>query len=296
MNVLIDPYVFRGFLDGTDPDEHVLATRLEQLVRLFQLGILPVFNDPLWREFQQGVMAPILSMTPSPRIRTPMQFIRQRHRIVVPDSTRVVTAWGFEHMLRGCAPNDARWIDGYAALAAELGVKNERLMLFTSLIPGRNISRHGAGWSQIDVKDRWRLYVGGAGAPGIVHVPCISSVRNVYVPWTSRYDDALPDSAPNGGYHFLPPPGWHRGSTVSFRTVQGKVGWCDTNSACWVPPNTPGLPYHWDVFFKDLRLSPVGVSPANIVRWGAPQSEGYPGSVHHVPQHLKHVVGDGRGD
>ncbi|MBB4770772.1 hypothetical protein FHR57_003320 [Xanthomonas arboricola] len=286
MNVLIDPELlapFRNARHCTEADVAALKESLEQLTRFTtNYDAKVVSTKHLWRILQELYIAPVVDAFNEPAVRTPLQLLRGRLRVVVPDVNRPLLAWGFEQML---SRNDGQdWPSGYASVAAELQAANESVVLFTRYLEGRNVTTHKAAHSILVEKTRWRMHVGAPSLNGIVSVPCVASLRNADVSWTTRFDDALPDTAPSEGAAFQPPFNWHRGYVKPFRVHQSKFAWTDSAGNGWSDPNTPGTSYHWDVHFVVASDSPIGISPANIVRWGAPRKEGIAGGIHHVPR------------
>jgi hypothetical protein len=97
-------------------------------------------------------------------------------------------------------------------------------------------------------------------------------------PWTARFDWRLPGSGSGVLYPFVPPVEWWKGSSVAFRTVSSKHAWVDIDGNGWARPNIPnGAGYHWDVYVN----TQYGQNQINVVEFGAPQSEGMPGQIHH---------------
>jgi hypothetical protein len=287
MNLLIDPLLFKRYIDsGFSGAEQVMLERsLGQLTRIIRdYNASVVFYREEWLAFQHDYVGPVHANASTPSIRTPIGMLRDRVRVLAPDPRDNVHAWGFEQLFRELPTTNVNWSSAMAAAAAQVLRLREPVAVFTPLIEGRNMVRHVVGHSELHEKTRWRVYVRSAGVPGgIGHVPCLSSARNAAIDWTTRFDDALPDTHPSGGYSFQPPSNWHKGDVVAIRTSHSKKCWIDSREQHWADPNTPGSAYHWDVYFQTSAESPIGISPINVVRWGAPASEGTPGAVHHIP-------------
>lgn len=286
MNVLIDPELLAPFRDArhcTETEAAALRRSLEQLTKFtVKYDAKVVSTRHLWQKLQSLYIAPVVAAFNEPAVRTPLQLLRNRLRVVVPNADRRLDAWGFEQMLSRDDGQD--WPSGYASIAAELHAADESVVLFTRYLEGRNVRTHSTGHSILVEKTRWRMHIGAPSLNGITSVPCVASLRNIEVPWTTRFDDRLPDTAPPDGFAFQPPSKWYRGYVKPFRAHQSKHAWTDAVGNGWSDPNTPGTAYHWDVHFVDASGSPIGISPANIVRWGAPGAEGVAGGVHHVPR------------
>jgi hypothetical protein len=158
------------------------------------------------------------------------------------------------------------------------------VILFSSLIDGRNVRYHRPGASELREITRWVLYVQPSGI-GPTQVLCVHHIRNLEIKWTSRFDWRLPASVDGSRYPFCPPAEWWKGSTVSFRTISSKAAWLDARGNGWARPNiNSGAGYHWDVYIRNQAdEEAIGVDQINVVEYGAPATEGSAGFLHHIP-------------
>lgn len=74
-------------------------------------------------------------------------------------------------------------------------------MLFTRHLEGRNVTTHGPAYSILVEKTRWRMHVGAPSLNGIVTVPCVASLRNADVSWTTRCRTQPPRRDPHSSLH-----------------------------------------------------------------------------------------------
>ena len=171
-----------------------------------------------------------------------------------------------EQLLIGCAPH------------------GKETVLITRLFEGRNLEIHAERRCTLREKTRWRLYVHVPEHPPC-HIPCVRSLRNLAVPWTTRFDERLPDT---GRFPFCPPPRWWRRDTQAFRAFESRPAWLDRFGSGWAQPATGG-DNHWDVFIEEPRLlqriwHKGKEGPINVVTWGTPEEGKTPGDIHHVPK------------
>ena len=278
MNLLIDPGLFAPSVGG----EEELNNCLAESIRILGRSGVVVNSDEDWADIYKTFISPAFAAAEDQRTKVALSILRKRHSPpkVATAVSPAVRTWGILPLM-GIFKTEATLRSNllaksaYFALLARLD-----FCLFSRPMESRNIQTHQVGHSKLIEKTRWRIYLGGIGLRGASAVPCVFSARNVAVPWTARYDEFLPDS---GVVPFVPPATWWKRDAVAYRTVASKLAWIDVAGNGWVSPNTPGCPHHWDVHFVRDVDSPNGLNPANIVRWGAPASQGTCGSVHHVP-------------
>ncbi|MBF0628042.1 MAG: hypothetical protein HQL91_07460 [Magnetococcales bacterium] len=156
---------------------------------------------------------------------------------------------------------------------------NQNVIIITPKIAGRNLQPHQTGHSTLEEITRWALYVQPAGI-GPKRIRCIHHPRNLDAEWTTRYDWRLPD---RGKFPFCVPDGWCKQTTQAVKTVASKPAWIDRFDQGWASPNTPGTPYHWDVYLSPEHETMLGVAQINVTRFDAPASQGTPGTIHHIP-------------
>ncbi len=204
--------------------------------------------------------------------------------------------------IRGDAPDGAVWRRGFTDLfswnplnsewerrMAEAAVRaatipHERVILLARRIVGRNVRRHTVNNTEILENTRWQLHI----QPRVVgprRIACVHHPRNLTEKWTTRFDWRLPASSDGARYPFCPPDRWWNHSEKTVRTISSKPAWVDVNGNGWSRPSIAGgVGYHWDVHVRVLAISQtIGMDQINVVEFGAPQSEGQPGDLHHVP-------------
>ncbi len=178
----------------------------------------------------------------------------------------------------------AEWDEKMAAALIRAASTENEVVLLTRRVLGRNVLRHSAAGCVLDENTRWLLHLQPSGMM-TRHVRCVYHPRNLDEPWTTRFDWRLPSIAQGARYPFCPPDAWWRGGTVAQRTIQSKPAWIDKHGNGWARPNIAGgAGYHWDVFIETTALQQtVGLNQINVVEFGAPNKEGKPGQIHHIP-------------
>jgi hypothetical protein len=168
-------------------------------------------------------------------------------------------------------------------LLVSCALLDQPVALATRLFHGRNMTVHAVGRTTLVEKTRWRLILHVPGRPPRF-VPCVRSRRNLDTPWTTRFDDLLPDT---GHYPFCPPARWWRRDVPAHRTCRSKPCWVDVFGNGWGQPGAGGN-LHWDVFLEDPAMAEaVGLDAINVVAWGTPEPGKTPGEIHHVPEDKK---------
>lgn len=284
--MLIDPSIFFPFRKGRQVDsatQALLEVRLDCLsLILNRTGARVVFTDQHWAKLYSQHIDAAFEGCSGTKVRAAITMLRRRFQSVKSPAGQVTT-WGFLPLLVNAGTQAAYWSDGLALTAVPLLRNAERVMLFTGLDENRNLRTRSSGHCEVREKTRWAVYVGATGLPGATLISCVCNLRNVTIPWTTRYDEKLPDTAPTHGHAFLPVHNWIRRKVSVTCTHAGKPSWIDSGQNKWIPPNTPGHAYHWDVHFANPADSPNGLNPCNIVASECPANEGTPGGVHHVP-------------
>jgi hypothetical protein len=234
--------------------------------------------DWYWGKLRADLLRPLQKRVREPRLREGLDaWQRHTHDIALAGTPTtgktklygVTPLFGW-HRLPG-------WLDVMRRVLIGCAQLDEPTVLITRLFLGRNMEQRSVQHSTLIVKTRWRLYLHVPGkAPR--HVHCVRSPRNLAVPWTTRFDEKLPD---RGTYPFCPPPRWWRRDVEAYRTVESKPAWVDRNGTGWAQPTTGG-DHHWDVFIQDPGLrEAVGVNPINVVAWGNTEGK-TPGDIHHM--------------
>lgn len=257
--------------------------------------------DEYWHELWSALGASLEKQL-SPVTKRALQEVRKlgvdaRQKLNVPPlKTPAGRVWrkGFQQMF-GAPPFDALWEERIAAASVRAVAMGTEVVMLTRRVLGRNLVRHSADHSVLDENTRWMLHLQPEGM-GPTQVLCIYHQRNLRERWTTRFDWRLPSAQQGGRYPFCPPQPWWKGSTKAWRTKLTKHAWLDQHENGWARPNIPnGAGYHWDVYVNSAALQHVvGLSQINVVEYGAPEKEGHPGEIHHVPAaKAGHITGVG---
>lgn len=280
---LLDPALFlhRSEADVERDFDAVLRTCAHHSISLPTLA-------EYWHDLWSQLGLP-LERALSPSGKRALQQIRrlgeQSKKPIPPLSHGAGLVWrrGFQQLF-GTQHFANSWEERMAAASIRAAATGERVVLLTRRMLGRNLVQHASGGSTLEENTRWVLHLQPKGM-GHVQVLCVYHPRNLADRWTTRFDWRLPGTH-GARYPFCPPDAWWKGSTVVWRTVSSKPAWIDRYSNGWARPNIPnGAGYHWDVFIQSIGLrESVGLDQINVVEFGAPQAEGRPGQIHHVPE------------
>jgi hypothetical protein len=298
MIVIVDPALFitdsaNGPLSPVD--ESVIGATIEDLHRICRdrQGSIP---NALWywNELRRDLIGPLLQRTkPGSRIRMGLDRLHGQTRSVALVDEPVqgtMRFWGVKPLF-AWERLPSKWLGIMERILSGCIQNDEESILITRLFPARNTNEVAVGKCTLIEKTRWELKV---CLPG--HSPrrirCVGSLRNVNVPWTTRFDDNLPDV---GRFPFCPPANWWRRDMQVCRTFESKPAWLDRLGSGWAQPATGGS-YHWDVFLGDSDLEQrVGLNPLNIVAWGTTEAGKIPGDIHHIPAKKKGRLREGAG-
>ncbi|QBJ08173.1 hypothetical protein EYS10_06300 [Rahnella aquatilis] len=283
--MLIDPYVFlpaKG-LDYSKQRLIEVKANLKKILninRTFNCGI--IVDQAQWKYIERTYIKKLTQLFNDGDLNTALLSLRRVIKTVDMSTTVHIRAWGIKPLFYNLASKEDIDFGDSLARSAFYCISNyKQAYLFIEEIDGRNIKTHTVGHSKITERLRWRIYISSTGLNGAVPIACISSMRNIQVPWTTRYDILLPDT---GEYSFTPPVKWYLRNTDSVITRQSKPVFLDISDNGWANPNTPGGAYHWDVYLKDQKwIDSRGADQINVTRYGVTQPEGTPGTIHHVP-------------
>lgn len=272
MWAILDPRLF---------EEHdQLEDVLRQLVRVLRRSQAKVPETrPYWPRLEREHFAPLRR-----HIRDIDEIRRYRFRDGLTTPFRKVPIAGLDRLLQGTDPDWASVLEGLILACAS----SEETILVTRLIEGRNLKRHLDQDSREALREKILWDVRMDFGDGPIRIPLICVERNLQVPWTIRFDEALPASEDGASFPFCPPAGWQDEAAVH-GTFKARLCWFDKEKKrCWSHPRTPGKPRHWDVDLNTAELrEEYGLDYLNIVRFGGPTEEGPPGSLHHVPATLQ---------
>lgn len=283
--ILIDPYVFlpaKGSNYSAEKASEVKASLKKLLYINHHLRQEIIVDKTQWKDIEKKHIKNLTVLFGDNELQTALLSLRRVIKIVDIATTYKIRTWGVKPLFYDFISNeDKEFGDSLARCADYCISQHNQVYLFVDEILGRNIREHSSENSKIKERLRWRIYISRIGLNGAIPIFCISSIRNIQIPWTCRYDVFLPDS---GQYSFTPPANWHLRSTVAVGTKKSKPVFIDNLGNGWANPNTPGQAYHWDVYLNDTNwIAARGTDQINVTRYGAPNSEGVPGTIHHVP-------------
>lgn len=293
--ILIDPYIFLPFQGTGYNIEKVnkIKKSLKNLLiinRSYNYDI--VVDNNTWRFIEKKYIRELTQSFGDNELNTALLSLRSVMKKVELTSNACIRTWGIKPLFNNLSSTeDISFGDSLALIATHCIQQYGQAFLFIDESLGRNIIKHQSVNSKLIERLRWRVYISCAGLRGALPVPCITSKRNLDIPWTTRYDYYLPDS---GKYAFVPPVKWHLRRTDAVGTKKSKPVFLDNNQNGWANPNTPGQAYHWDVYLNNPKwIKERGEEQINITRYEAPQSQGIPGTIHHVPNKKSGLAREG---
>lgn len=283
--LLIDPYIFlptKGLPYNAQRVEEVKAN-LKNILRINRhLKYDLIVDQTHWQDIEKRYLRVLSTSFKDAELNIALINLRSIIKKVDTTSVGAIRTWGVKPLYYSfISDEDTLFGDLISRAAAYCITQYGQANLFVEETLGRNIQEHSTGHSRIKERLRWRIYVSRAGLNGAMPVPCIYAPRNIEIPWTTRFDILLPDT---GEYSFVPPANWHLRSTPAVVTKKSKPVFLDASGNGWATPNTPGQAYHWDVYLTDPKWAAArGTDQINVTRFGAPESQGVPGTIHHVP-------------
>ncbi len=283
MLAVLDPLLFGG-------SQPITEAQLDEAARVLRETGARIPAKAYWKKLDLELIQP-LSGDASRKVRVGLDAIRGFvSTIQFPQPPARVAVWDFRTLFSQAGPD---WVDVMARTLTGCALTGEETILLTRRIPGRNTQIHsGPNRCRLIEKICWNLRV---QVPDMEtrRIPAVSNRRNVAVPWTTRFDESLPadnDSA----FPFCPPQDWLKANVRAFETHRSRPAWLDAKGNYWACPAT-GQGHHWDVYLQPGLADEYGLDQLNIVRWGAPSTEGAAGSLHHIPrgkrQRLKKTTG-----
>jgi hypothetical protein len=271
MLAILDPVLF-------DPAAPLSPVTLKDLLRLLSHKHAHIPGvDWYWKELQRQLIRPLHARPGYQDLDRLRDFART---VGFPPLPRRVSVWSFRQMFGALSES---WVETMARLVTGAVLSREPTVLVTHLRRGRNLTVHGGpGQCTLDEKTCWDLRVQPAGGE-LCRIPVVCRERNLDVPWTCRFDDRLPAREDAAAFPFCPPPDWRKASVTAATTHESRPTWRDHQGNHWARPAT-GEGHHWDVYLTQALEEEYGLGQLNITRWGAPEREGAPGSLHHVPK------------
>lgn len=288
MKAILDPFVFWVPPAAQITENHIdeVFRSIDFVVSISRRGVQIATTKAVWLRINTEFLKPLSLRAKAkdlaPRIRTLQKVVNVVEPPVCNGQTWGVSSlFGFPNV-----PNSDLWSTDIASLAThwidnDIDV-DQQFFFLTRLFEGRNISRKSSGNSSIFEKTLWRVHIQSGTTTNKREILCLSSLRNLDVRWTIRYDDRLPDTAPFDGLSFTPADTWDQLSTVVVRTIRSKPAWVDAHGNGWSDTSTPGVAHHWDVFLNEnTHITKFGDTHVNITCWGTSDRGRAPGAIHH---------------
>lgn len=285
--LVIDPYLFLPNPKIGKYDENsskLLRSDLKKIIAFCKKKKYKVvFDRQTWKNIELHFIKILAAGAKDFELDVALTIFRKEILNVIDFSNgEKVRTWGVNSLFYGIK-NDADRDYANAVTKSILHcIKgNFPVSIFVREIPGRNINEIRIANTFLIERTRWRIYVSQKGFPNPYPVSCITCERNSSVEWTARHDVNLPSA---GKYEFIPQSRWDLKKTVISGVVNSKPVFFDKFGNGWARPNTPGIPYHWDVYIKDPSWKAAfKVDQVNISRNGIPVEQGTEGTIHHVP-------------
>jgi len=292
--LVIDPYIFLpnpkiGKYD--DSSTKILKSDLKKIIAFCKAkNSKVIFDRETWRHLELNFIKTLAIGSRDHELDVALTIFRKEILNVIDfNESGKVRTWGVNSLFYGVAsPVDKIYANAVTKSILHCIKQGFPVSIFVREIPGRNIDEIKIDNTFLIKRNRWRIYISQKGFPNPHPVPCITCERNFSVDWTARHDVNLPSS---GKYEFIPLPKWYLKSTVVSGVMNSKPVFFDRLGNGWARPNTPGIPYHWDVYIKDPAWKAAcKVDQINISRNGIPAQQGTEGTIHHVPTGKASVV------
>jgi hypothetical protein len=288
LKAILDPFVFWLPPAAQRTQTHIndVLRSIDLVVNIGRRGLQVATTKAVWQRIHLEFVKPLSTCVPPKDLTHRIQALQQLVTIIEPPVCNGQT-WGVSPLFEfQNIPNSDFWMTDIASLATywiDNDIANDQAFVFlTRLFEGRNLTRRSTGHCVIFEKSLWKVAVQSGTSGNVREIYCISSLRNLDVEWTIRYDDRLPDTSPAGGLSFAPAATWRLSSTVAVRTIQSKPTWVDAYGNGWSDTSTPGIAHHWDVFLNESsHRAQFGDDHVNITCWGTSDRGRTPGSVHH---------------
>lgn len=284
MNLIIDPLLFWLPDNANQQDVDSALAFVDQTILIGRNGYSLVSSDPLWKKIVTQNYRKLSNFVRSPELLARLRELERHVRMVDWVAQSTDTAGIRELINFGNVMDPVEWMTAVTQVIAHSINAGESCCLLARLMLGRNLFEHRSmDHCRLYEKTHWKVYLKlqDRGAQSEHAITCISSLRNLLVPWTVRHDDELPDTSPRSGLAFIPKQNWADASVSVIRTVNSKTCWIDAAGNAWADTNTPGHAYHWDVFpSSKAEIDRLG-NHVNITRYGAIDRGRAPGEVHH---------------
>lgn len=284
MNLIIDPLLFWLPENPTDEDVKSALAFVDETISISREGYSLICSDPLWSKIITHNYRKLSNFTRSHVLHSMLRELQSRVRMVQWQVQKTETE-GIRDLIHFAnVPDQVSWMTDVSQIVAYSVNKEEEYYLMTRLFLGRNLKmRPSMQHCCILEKTHWQVFLSLDIGNGMQEysISCISSLRNLLVPWTMRHDDLLPDTAPNNGLAFVPNARWTDRMVKVIETANSKICWIDGSGNAWSDTNTPGDAYHWDVFPSPKGPAAKFGKHVNITRHGTDDRNRAPGQIHH---------------
>jgi hypothetical protein len=290
--LIVDPYLFNRDAANGETEEQQIDRVIRQLKLIEAIRLRTnwevVVQAALWQKIESKLISKLPTPQGNPTLRTAIANFRRNLVKKVHGQKITGRAWGVKTLFNGLATAEDQLFSRFVVESAAIArAKSDIVSIFVAQRFGRNARKSGTPKSWLCEKTHWRLYAAVSGYAPFA-IPCITCLRNIEVPWTTRLDLSLPDT---GSYRYEPIPNWESGKVKCIETLRSKRVWLDVSGNGWARPSTNGEPEHWDVYIKDVQLlKKVNLDQINITRFGVRCEKNIPGEVHHVPENKKHAA------
>jgi hypothetical protein len=283
LKAILDPYIFWLPAIPTERSIKDLLASMDFVISAVRSGVTVSVTKAVWQRINQEFIRFAATKMPSHNLATRVKILTQTLTFTEAPPVQGET-WGIKSQYTFAdLPDPAFWLSELAKIAVHWSTEEEEFIFLTRLLIGRNVREHQTANCVIWEKTHWQIFVKSRTENAVsVAIPCVTSLRNLSVTWTQRYDDRLPDTAPTSGLAFVPVPDWRKASVSVIRTIQSKPTWEDLAGNGWSDTNTPGTAHHWDVFLHTASMvKKFGGVHVNIKSWGSDDRGRVPGDVHH---------------
>lgn len=292
--LVIDPYLFlpNPIIGIYDKDSSkIIKADLKKIIDFCRKQKTKVvFDRETWKNIDLNFIRKLSMTSRDSELDVALTIFRNDLLNVIDfNESEKTRTWGLNSLFYGIAnETNKTFADAVAKSILHCIKNNFPVSIFVKEILGRNIKEIRAGHSFIIERTRWRIYISQKGFSNPYPIPCITCERNFTTDWSARHDVNLPSS---GKYEFIPRSRWDLKKTSVSGVMDSKPVFFDRLGNGWARPNTPGSPYHWDVYIKDPGWKAVfKVDQINISRNGIPKEQGIEGTIHHIPKNKASII------
>lgn len=292
--LVIDPYLFLPNPKVGKYDENSRKAVKSDLKRIIAFckkeKTKVIFDRETWRNIELNFIKALTESAKDFELDVALTIFRKELLNVIDfnDGEKVRT-WGVNSLFYGIVTEVDKSFANAVTKSILHCIKHKlSVAVFVREIPGRNVKEIKIDNTFLIERTRWRIYVSQKGFANPYPVPCVTCERNIFFGWTARHDVNLPSS---GKYQFIPQLRWDLKKTIVSGVMNSKPVFLDKFGNGWARPNTPGTPYHWDVYIKDPDWrAACKVTQINVSRNGVPAEQGSEGTIHHIPTGKASIV------